>query len=389
MKKVMFYCHVFYPQNSGYSNAFQNLINAVLDYYEDIDITVVTPYPLGNNEELKKDRLNIIRLKPKIKIRKIKYIINDYFFAKKVSKIFKNGKFDSLFVETFDQAIFLNFLDRDIYNKLIVRVHSTNETEYTFWGKALEYKIRKFMIRNFLNKNILNIASTNNFHIKFVKKYYFKDNLIEIGNKNFYVLPNTLNFNIQCDNLEAGEKLNLFLLGRMDKLGINQKGFLDFIYSLKLIKLIEPDIINKFDVTIVGDGDERQKLIELSKDFNNINFIRKLSHNETIEYLKESDIVILPSRYEGLSMFALESLATGNAVIFSKTGGLIDLVENNGLLFEPQNIESLAKSLIEITKLNKKDILNMKFNSIKLYERKFFPYEIAKKFRLILEIIGD
>lgn len=55
MKKVMFYCHVFYPQNSGYSNAFQNLINAILDYSSEIQITVVTPYELGeikNSKEM-------------------------------------------------------------------------------------------------------------------------------------------------------------------------------------------------------------------------------------------------------------------------------------------------------------------------------------------------
>ena len=53
MKKVMFYCHVFYPQNSGYSNAFQNLINAILDYSSEIQITVVTPYELGENKDTK------------------------------------------------------------------------------------------------------------------------------------------------------------------------------------------------------------------------------------------------------------------------------------------------------------------------------------------------
>lgn len=152
MKKVMFYCHVFYPQNSGYSNAFQNLINSILDYLKDIHITVVTPYPLGENKELERDRLEIIRLKPKINIRKIKYFLNDYFFAKEVSERFKSGGYNLLFIETFDQSIFINSLDSSIYEKVIVRIHSTNETEYTIFDQSIDYKIRKFIIQKFLSK---------------------------------------------------------------------------------------------------------------------------------------------------------------------------------------------------------------------------------------------
>ena len=82
MKKVMFYCHVFYPQNTGYSNAFQNLINSILENNLDLEVTVMTPYPLSDGEiELARDRLEVVRLSPKVKIRKIRYFINDYFLC--------------------------------------------------------------------------------------------------------------------------------------------------------------------------------------------------------------------------------------------------------------------------------------------------------------------
>jgi len=388
MIKVMFYCHVFYPQNSGYSNAFQNLINAILDYSSDIHVTVVTPYQLGENKELKRDRLEILRLKPKINIRKIRYFLNEYLFAKEVSKRFKLGNYNLLFIETFDQSLFINSLDSDIYNKTVIRIHSTNETEYTIFNKSLEYRIRKFIIHNFLSKKIINIASTNSFHIGFAKKYYFDENIIEIGNKNFFIIPNTLTHDLIHDNesidLYVGDKLKLFILGRMDKLGFNQKGFLDFIYALRLL---DHEVVNRFEITVVGKGDEKFKILSLSKEFNNITFIDELPHSQTINFLKQSDVVVLPSRYEGLSMFALESLATGNAVIFSKTGGLVDLVDGNGFSYEPQNIDSLADALIKITSLPKDEIIKMKYKSIEIVKDKFAPYIVAKKFYSVLKII--
>lgn len=385
MKKVMFYCYVFYPQNSGYSNAFQNLINGILDNSLDTHVTVVTPYPLEENNELQRDRLDVVRLKPKNNIKKIRYFLNEFQFAKEVSKKFKSENYNLLFIETFDQALFINFLDSSIYNKTIVRIHSTNETEYTLFDKSIYCKIRKFIIQKFLSKKVINIASTNSFHIEFAKKYFLDENVIEIGNKNLFVIPNTINLDAKSIDLNVGKKLKLFILGRMDKLGFNQKGFLDFIYALKLM---DSEIINKFEITIVGKGDEKSKIINLTKEFSNITFIDQLPHSETIDYLKKSDVVVLPSRYEGLSMFALEGLATGNAVIFSKTGGLIDLVDNNGLFFEPQNIDSLAEALTEMSKFSKDEIIHMKLKSIEIIKEKFAPSIVAKKFNSILNIIG-
>jgi len=386
MKKVMFYCHVFYPQNSGYSNAFQNLINAILDYSSEIQITVVTPYELGENQELKRDRLEILRLKPRINIRKIRYFLNEYLFAKEVSKKFKLENYNLLFVETFDQSLFINLLDSDIYDKTIIRIHSTSETEYTIFDKSIEYKIRKFIIRNFLSKKIINIASTNSFHIDFAKKYYFDENVIEIGNKNFFIIPNTIKNDDEFIDLNVGDKLKLFILGRMDRLGFNQKGFLDFIYALKLL---DNKVVNRFEITVVGKGNEKSKILSLAKEFHNITFIDELPHLQTISFLKQSDIVVLPSRYEGLSMFALEGLATGNAVIFSKTGGLIDLVDGNGFFFEPQNIDSLAEALVKISNLPKDEIIKMKARSIEIVKEKFIPSIVAKKFNSILNIVGS
>ncbi len=384
MKNILYYCHVFYPQNSGYSNAFQNLINSVLDQYDDIKITVVTPYLLGENEELEHERLDVIRLKTKVNIKKIGTLINDYFYAKYVSKKFINEQYDLLFVETFDQPFFINSLEDDVLKKTIVRVHSTNETEYTFFEKSFKYKINKFMIKKFVSHKIYNIASTNSYHINFVKKYYFDDNLIEIGEKNFFIIPNTLNNIVNDYSLDVNNKLKLFMLGRMDRLGLNQKGFLDFIYALILL---DNDTLSKYEIVIVGKGEQKSKLIKLTKHMKNITYIDELTHEETLSYLKESDVVVLPSRYEGLSMFALEGLGTGNAVIFSKTGGLIDLVDGNGLFFEPNNIESLVNALNLMSIKEPQEIYNMKKRSLDIIAESFSRQKVAEKFYAVINLI--
>ncbi|WP_217524745.1 glycosyltransferase family 4 protein [Vibrio metschnikovii] len=384
MKKVMFYCHVFYPQNTGYSNAFQNLINAILENDLDLEVTVMTPFPLPDGEaELVRERLKVVRLFPKVKIRKIRYFLNDYFYAKQVSEKFKDENYDFLIVETFDQAIFINSLDDFVYEKMAVRIHSTNETEYTFFSNNFDHKLRKYLIKNKISKKLKWVLSTNTFHINFAKKYYFDENLINIGDKSFFVLPNVVN-SFSPDDFSISEKIKIFSLGRMDYLGNNQKGFTDFIYALKLLP---KSVLDKFEIKIVGKGDMRSSLINLCENIGNITFIEEMPHKEVISTLKSSDVVILPSRYEGLSMFALEGLATGNACLFSKTGGLVDMVDDNGILFEPQNIESIASALTDLANLDSKSLIEMKKKSIDICEKRFSSKVIAEKFRTIFDVI--
>lgn len=118
-----------------------------------------------------------------------------------------------------------------------------------------------------------------------------------------------------------------------------------------------------------------------------ISFLEKTTHNETLDYLKSSDVVVLPSRFEGLSMFALEGLATGNLCLFSKTGGLIDLIDDNGFHFEPQSIETLADTLKSVSSLTDGQIVERKKSSLELFEKKFSDRVVAEKFMKVFEIV--
>ncbi len=385
MKKIMFYCHDFFPNSTGYSNAFQNLINAVIDFDRDSFVSVVTPVQLPTDIfEITKERLEVIRLKPKYNIRKLGYVLNEIFYANFVSKKFKTESYDLLFVETFDSAIFLNFLNKNIFPKLVVRVHSTNETEYTFFNNDLQSLLRRYLIVNFLAKKIKWFLSTNSYHIDFVKKYYFKGNLISIAKTNFFVLPNSINV-IPNIPMNRSNDLKLFLLGRMDSLGNNQKGFSDFIYALKLMP---SNILLRFRIKIVGKGNMKSELMSLCADLPNIEFIDSLPHDKVIQELLNSDVVALPSRYEGLSMFALEGLATSNVCIFARTGGLIDLIDGNGFYFEPQNIESIVSALKNVANSDLDEIQKMKIRSIQIAQASFSPEVVSTKFRMIFDIIN-
>lgn len=66
------------------------------------------------------------------------------------------------------------------------------------------------------------------------------------------------------------------------------------------------------------------------------------------EVLKSSDIIVMSSEYEGLSLSSLEAMSSGKPLIASDVNGLREVVRGAGILFDVNNDQQLAN---EITNL--------------------------------------
>ena len=68
------------------------------------------------------------------------------------------------------------------------------------------------------------------------------------------------------------------------------------------------------------------------------------------DYLKASDLFVLPSATEGLSNSLLEAMSTGLAVIATRVGGAVDVIDHqqSGWLVTPDQPASLQNALIAL-----------------------------------------
>lgn len=107
----------------------------------------------------------------------------------------------------------------------------------------------------------------------------------------------------------------------------------------------------KFHLWLVGDGVRKNQLELLAKDLSVYDRITFLGFRSDIpSILKTSDIVVMSSHYEGLSLSSIEGMASGKPFIASDVAGLHEIVSGYGVMFAHQDSCGLAseiKKLVE------------------------------------------
>jgi len=103
---------------------------------------------------------------------------------------------------------------------------------------------------------------------------------------------------------------------------------------------------------IAGEGEEKEKLINLAKELgvlNNIKFVGWLSENDLLRYLKISDVYVSTSLSDGSSMSLVEAMAAGIFPIVSDIPANREWIKNNvnGFLCPTKDHNFLAKKISE------------------------------------------
>lgn len=125
------------------------------------------------------------------------------------------------------------------------------------------------------------------------------------------------------------------------------------------------DLLSKFEkedvnikLIIVGSGQYETQLKKEFKDCLNITFHGSIYGQEKYRFLKESDLLVLPSLVpESFGIVITEAFAFGKPVVASNIGAIPELIEDgfNGFLFDPNNVDQLENTIRKI--YNNKTIL--------------------------------
>ena len=266
---------------------------------------------LSDKEHLTyKDDINVIRINRNSPIifRWLKTIVKIYSNSKKSDLIFVNG----LGTET---TIANLFIRKKVIRKIVgdpvwERVYNKNLIDESFDdfqenNHGLSISLQK-MIRNWsINKS--NLIITPSQHLKnFIDKIGF--------DKNIFVINNGVNIEQHNKVVLENNIIQLLVVSRL----VSQKNIDSIIKAVKVMQN-ENIILN-----IVGDGSEINNLKLLVKKYEldkKINFIGKIENTKLNEYLKNADIFIQASNYEGLPHSILEAMNFEIPILSTDVGG--------------------------------------------------------------------
>ena len=217
----------------------------------------------------------------------------------------------------------------------------------------------------------------NSDKVVLLSKYHIIDykKLIKKGDfSKLIAITNPLTFpNV---NIEISEKQNeIIFVGRLDYASKRVDRVLKVWRKLQ-------EYNKNWSLTIVGDGQDRSRLEQLSKKLclERITFV---GHTDPKQYYQRAKILLMTSNFEGTPMVIPEAMAYGvTPIIMNSFAGVNDIIKNgyNGLLTKPFSTKDMINSIqLLIDNQNKlNEISNNATNIIKNIENNILLSEWNK-----------
>ncbi len=106
----------------------------------------------------------------------------------------------------------------------------------------------------------------------------------------------------------------------------------------------------EYHVVLVGDGAKRSEIESLIESLGLNKRVHLLGvRSDVPQILKSSDVIVMSSHREGLSLSNIEGMSSGNPFIASDVEGLREVTKGYGILFEHQNDKALADMIFAVT----------------------------------------
>lgn len=285
---------------------------------------------------------NIMRLNCNIRPTSIEIIYKILFFA--VSE-----KIDVIFFGHFGSTHWLGgVLAKRIFKiPYVILVHGTEFNAYFHRFTLFDHWASKIVFKS-ANALIVNSRATK----ELVENYSFPSSQIYIVN------PGTDSAKFKLDGVNEAIKKKYQLEGKKVLLTasrlVPKKNHENVLKALTFVVKEIPNLI----YLILGDGQEKDKLIKLTQDLRLENYVKFLGYIEPEDmpmYYNVCDVFVMTSKtvdidYESFGIVFLEANACEKPVIGGKSGGITDAVIDGitGLLVNPENIHEISQAIIRL-----------------------------------------
>ncbi len=172
--------------------------------------------------------------------------------------------------------------------------------------------------------------------------------LVERGVKNpIYIVQN----GVDLSRFSSNEKIeeiselipkNKIILGMVGRIEFKQKRHNLLIEAIGKSEILK----NKIHLIIIGDGKDKNNLKALINKYKlreNVSFFK---WQDPVKFYKRMDFLVIPSRFEGVPLVMIESIASSTPVIGSNVDGMNDILPKEWK-FKHEDLLSLQQTLLK------------------------------------------
>lgn len=178
-----------------------------------------------------------------------------------------------------------------------------------------------------------------------------------------------------------------------------EKGIGCLIKAMKQVSAAEPGV----ELFIVGDGPMRDALENLSDSLHVQELIHFIGNSNALSYYRGSDMFVLPSLSEGLSLSLLEAMSCGLPVIASNVDGNSEVIDPHGaasaiptgsyvvaeygIMVNPGDVEGFTRAIVRL--VNDDELSHQLQSSARRHVEKYYALDkIADDYQSLYLSLG-
>ncbi len=360
---------IFFLPNFDVGGAAQSITNTIINLnVKKYNLYIFCLGRCAYKKKLIKHKIKLFEIKKK------RAILSFFQIKNIIVNMIEKTKLKTIFVSNINYANVLSLIFlSNITNLKIVTVDRTPIQE-------LNYNYNNILL---FGKNLI---------IKYLIKYIYKKANVRVGNsktlsndlskftksKFYTIYPYSLKKILPFKKKirKKNNIIKIFWIGRLSK----EKSFMTLIKALALIKN------ENINVKVFGDGPEKNKYLMNVKKLGLDKKIKFIGYKKNInKYLKNADLYISTSFYEGFQNSMIEAINNNVPIITSNAyGGITDIINKNkfGYLYNIEDHINLSKlikqyilnsnSFIKKSRLAKENLIKFKFHETNFRYEKIF-----------------